>query len=166
MKQKLLSISSGALALALGLYLGLGSRSVDTPYPLAGQSFQTPQGTTLDLAALKGKKVVLNFWATWCPPCLEEMPELDALHHELQERQIELIGIAVDTAPNVQQFLHKRPVHYPIVLAGFDGTTLAKTLGNEQGGLPFTVILDEEGKKIFTKAGKIRMDEIRNALDR
>ena len=166
MKRNLLSIVSGALALALGLYLGLGSRALDTHYPLAGLRFQTPQGATLDLAALKGKKVILNFWATWCPPCLEEMPELDALHRELQERQIELIGIAVDTGPNVQEFLRKRPVQYPVVLAGFDGTTLAKSLGNEQGGLPFTVILDEEGKKIFTKAGKIRMDEIRNALDR
>jgi len=135
-------------------------------YPLSGYTFDTPQGGSLDLSALKGKVVVLNFWATWCPPCVEEMPELDHLYPQLQAQNVELIGIAIDSPSNVAQFLQKTPVNYPIVLAGMTGTELGKALGNQQGGLPFTVILDENGNKILTEAGRIQMSTITNALQR
>lgn len=156
---------TAALALTIGLYFGLKPGN-QTEYPLSGYTFETPQGGSLDLGALKGKVVVLNFWATWCPPCVEEMPELDALYPELQGKQVELIGIAIDSPSNVQQFLLKTPVNYPIVLAGMTGTELGKVLGNQQGGLPFTVILDENGNKILTEAGRIQMSTITNALQR
>jgi len=109
---------------------------------------------------------MLNFWATWCPPCVEEMPELDELYPQLQAQNVELIGIAIDSAGNVQQFLQKTPVNYPIVLAGMTGTELGKALGNQQGGLPFTVILDENGNELLREAGRIQMSTITNALQR
>ncbi len=165
MKNKLIPIITAVLALAIGLYFGLKPQG-GPEYPLSGYTFETPQGGSLDLGALKGKVVVLNFWATWCPPCVEEMPELDALYPELRARNIELIGIAIDSPGNVQQFLEKTPVNYPIVLAGMAGTELGKSLGNQQGGLPFTVILDENGKEILSKAGRIQMNTITNALQR
>jgi thiol-disulfide isomerase/thioredoxin len=166
MIKKLLPAITAFLALAIGLYFGLKPGQQEQSYPLSGYTFETPQGGSLDLGALKGKVVVLNFWATWCPPCVEEMPELDALYPQLQGRQIELIGIAIDSPSNVQQFLLKTPVSYPIVLAGMTGTELGKALGNQQGGLPFTVILDENGNKILTEAGRIQMSTITNALKR
>ena len=94
------------------------------------------------------------------------MPELDELYPELQARNIELIGIAIDSPGNVQQFLQKTPVNYPIVMAGMAGTELGKALGNQQGGLPFTVILDENGKEMLSKAGRIQMNTITDALQR
>ncbi|HEX4844071.1 MAG TPA: TlpA disulfide reductase family protein [Limnobacter sp.] len=163
-KKTLLSVFTGLLALAIGLYFGL--RPKGEAYPLSGYTFQTPQGASLDLGALKGKTVVLNFWATWCPPCVEEMPELDALYPQLQAQNVELIGIAIDSPSNVEQFLQKTPVGYPIVLAGMTGTELGKALGNNQGGLPFTVILDENGNQILKEAGRIHMSTITDALAR
>jgi thiol-disulfide isomerase/thioredoxin len=165
MKNKLIPVITAVLALAIGLYFGLKPQG-GPDYPLAGYTFETPQGGSLDLGALKGKVVVLNFWATWCPPCVEEMPELDELYPQLQAQNIELIGIAIDSPSNVDQFLKKTPVNYPIVLAGMTGTELGKALGNQQGGLPFTVILDENGNKILTEAGRIQMSTITNALQR
>ncbi|VWX37349.1 TlpA disulfide reductase family protein [Limnobacter sp. 130] len=165
MKNKLIPIVTAVLALAIGLYFGLKPQN-GPDYPLTGYTFDTPQGGSLDLGALKGKVVVLNFWATWCPPCVEEMPELDELYPQLQAQNIELIGIAIDSPSNVDQFLQKTPVNYPIVLAGMAGTELGKALGNQQGGLPFTVILDENGNKILTEAGRIQMSTITNALQR
>ena len=150
-----------AAVLCAGLYFGIKQH---TPYPLAGYSFETPQGEMLDLGALKGKIVILNFWGTWCPPCIEEIPELDALYTELQAENIQLLGIAIDSPTNVREFLQKTKVSYPILLAGLGGTELGKTLGNTQGGLPFTVILNAEGKQILTKAGKIKMKEITDTL--
>ncbi|HEX4856531.1 MAG TPA: TlpA disulfide reductase family protein, partial [Limnobacter sp.] len=109
MSRKLLPLLTAAIALAIGLYFGL-KPGTHEDYPLSGYTFETPQGTSLDLGALKGKVVVLNFWATWCPPCVEEMPELNALYPELQGKKVELIGIAIDSPSNVQQFLLKTPV--------------------------------------------------------
>ncbi|RZS38507.1 peroxiredoxin [Limnobacter thiooxidans] len=165
MSNKLIPIVTAIIALAIGLYFGLKPQG-EPAYPLNGYTFETPQGGSLDLGALKGKVVVLNFWATWCPPCVEEMPELDELYPELQARNVELIGIAIDSPSNVQQFLQKTPVNYPIVLAGMTGTELGKALGNKQGGLPFTVILDENGNELLTEAGRIQMSTITNALHR
>jgi thiol-disulfide isomerase/thioredoxin len=164
MKNKALPIFTALIALAIGLYFGLKPQQGANTYPLSGYTFQTTQGGSLDLGALQGKVVVLNFWATWCPPCVEEMPELDELYPQLKAQNVELIGIAIDSADNVQQFLEKTPVNYPIVLAGMAGTELGKTLGNRQGGLPFTVILDENGNKLLTEAGRIHMHTITDAL--
>ncbi|HEY1057943.1 MAG TPA: TlpA disulfide reductase family protein [Limnobacter sp.] len=170
MNKKWIPALTGVAALAIGFFasvqLGLSPVSTQTAYPLAGQTFETPQGTALDMAALKGKTVVVNFWATWCPPCVEEMPELNALYPELKAKNIELIGIAIDSPSNVKQFLEKTPVDYTVVLGGLTGTELAKKLGNTQGGLPYTVVLNADGEKILTKAGRIHADEIKAALTR
>lgn len=166
MNKRWLTALVGAAALAGGLMIGTqhGIVPSTTPYPLAGQTFESPSGGTLDLGALKGKIVVLNFWGTWCPPCVEEMPELNALYPELQGKGIELIGLAIDSPSNVREFLQKTPVNYPILLAGLNGSELAKRLGNSQGGLPYTVILDGNGQQILAKAGRIHMDEIKSAI--
>jgi peroxiredoxin len=131
---------------------------------LTGYTLNTSNGTALDLGTLQGKTVVINFWAPWCPPCVEEMPALNALYPELQAKQVELLGIAVDTADNVHEFLTEHNVDYPILIAQHEGIELATKLGNTQGGLPYTVILSTDGKQILTKAGRIHPDEIKKAL--
>lgn len=135
------------------------------PYPLAGYTLHTPSGTPLDLQALQGKPVVINLWATWCPPCVEEMPELSGLYPTLQANGVEMLGIALDQAANVQQFLRTTPVDYPIVLAGNMGFELQRLLGNSTQGVPYTVILDAKGVQLFAKAGRIHPHEIEAALN-
>lgn len=164
MNKTVLTIGLAVLALVIGVFVGTMPKHSSATYPLAGHTLNTYKGGSLDLSALKGKKVVLNFWATWCPPCVEEMPELSALYPELQAQNIELIGIAVDNRANVETFLGKTPVTYPVALAGFGGSELAEQLGNTQGGLPFTVVLDEDGNVLMKKAGRIQMSEIKAAL--
>ena len=110
------------------------------------QQFDTPQGTSLAWSALQGQPIVLNFWATWCPPCVKEMPELDRFHREFSAKGWKVVGLAVDGPTPVREFLAKVQVGFDIGLAGFGGTELAQTLGNTVGGLPFTVLIDAQGR--------------------
>jgi len=117
------------------------------------------------LASLKGQKVVVNFWASWCGPCVEEMPELVALSHEYGKKGIRFVGIGVDSEQNVKSFLQKVKVDYPIFISGYAGAELARNFGNTAGALPFTVVIDETGKIRETKLGQIHPAELKRTLD-
>lgn len=117
-------------------------------------SFTRPDGSTLALASLRGKPLLINFWATWCPPCVKEMPEFDRFHREFGGRGWQVLGLAVDGPTPVRDFLARVPVGYNIALAGFDGTELSRRLGNTKGALPFTVMLDASGKPLQRHLGE------------
>lgn len=123
-----------------------------------------PTGNELDLSKFRGKTLVVNFWAPWCGPCVEEMPELTALHGEYAQKNVEFIGIGIDSAGNIQEFLKKIPVKYPLAVAGFTGTELAKSFGNAQGGLPYTVVITPDGNVKYRKMGRVHADELRKEL--
>jgi thiol-disulfide isomerase/thioredoxin len=118
-------------------------------------SFDSPAGAPLAMQAFRGKSLVLNFWATWCPPCVEEMPLLDAFFKQNAAKKVQVIGLAIDQPSSVRAFLQKTPVSYPIGLAGLGGTDLSKTLGNETGGLPFTVVVGSGGEIIQRRMGRV-----------
>jgi thiol-disulfide isomerase/thioredoxin len=117
--------------------------------------FETPQGTKLAMASLKGKPLLLNFWATWCAPCIEEMPMLDAFYRQNAAKGFQILGLAIDQPSSVRKFLEKTPVTFPIGLAGFGGTELTKQLGNNVGALPFSVMFDPDGRLRQRKMGKL-----------
>ena len=123
-------------------------------------SFDQPDGTPLDWKGLQGQGFILNFWATWCPPCVREMPELDRVHAALQPRGWRVVGLAVDSPTPVREFLGKVRVGFATGLAGFGGTELAKALGNTAGGLPFTVLVDAHGRIRQRKMGETHHDEL------
>lgn len=164
-------IGIAVLAAAAG---ALVSHFVFSPKPVADQAVEAlfaarlpaPGGGEVDLGKLRGKTLVVNFWAPWCGPCVEEMPELTALHAEYSGRNVEFVGIGIDSASNIQQFLQKVPVAYPLAVAGFSGTELARNLGNAQGGLPYTLVIAPDGAVRFTKLGRVHMEELRAALPR
>ena len=118
-------------------------------------SLATPEGGTLALSALRGRPLLLNFWATWCPPCVEELPLLDRFYRENSAKSWQVLGIAVDQRDAVQRFLARSPVAFPVVLAGFPGMELSKSLGNLSGGLPFTVVIGQDGVVAHRKMGKV-----------
>lgn len=123
-------------------------------------SFDTPQGTRLALADLRGHPLVLNFWATWCPPCIREMPALDRFARDFHARGWRVVGLAVDTAQPVRDFLARTPVSYAIGLTGFTGIDLARRLGNTSGGLPFTLVLGRDGALLQRRLGETTYDEL------
>ncbi|WP_206951115.1 TlpA family protein disulfide reductase [Trinickia acidisoli] len=122
-------------------------------------------GKPQTLTPYKGHVLVVNFWASWCGPCVAEMPELVRLHDAYASKGIQFIGIGVDSQQNVQNFLKKIPVDYPILVSGFGGADLARSLGNGAGALPFTVVIDANGTVRSTKLGQVTPQELRKTLD-
>ena len=118
-------------------------------------SFDTPSGGSLSMATLRGRHVLLNFWATWCPPCIEELPLLDAFQQEHAPKNWQVVGLAIDQPSAVTRFLARTPVRFPIGMAGLSGTDLARSLGNVGGGLPFTVVLGPDGRIRQRRMGKL-----------
>lgn len=124
------------------------------------QQFTTPQGEVMTMASLKGRPLLINFWATWCPPCVEELPLLSSFFRENSAKGWNVVGIAVDQVDPVKRFLTQYPVSFPVVLAGSAGLALGRSLGNLSGGLPFTVVLGSDGLVAHRKMGKVKPDDL------
>ncbi|RDK04750.1 redoxin [Paraburkholderia lacunae] len=122
-------------------------------------------GKPESLSLLKGHPLVVNFWASWCGPCVEEMPALSRLQREYAKKGIQFVGLGVDSDKNIQAFLQKVKVAYPIYVTGFGGADLARAFGNTAGGLPFTVVIDAKGNIRSTKLGQIDPKELKQTLD-
>lgn len=117
--------------------------------------FETPSGARLAMRSLQGKPLLLNFWATWCPPCIEELPLLDSFYRQNASNGWQVVGLAIDQPSSVRTFLARTPISFPVGLAGLGGTELAKTLGNLTGGLPFTVVVGASGGVLQRKMGRV-----------
>ena len=127
---------------------------------LWAQTFAKPDGGELVMQSLRGKPLLINFWATWCPPCVEELPLLDSFYRENVVNGWQVIGLAIDQPSAVRSFLQKMPLGFPVGLAGLGGTELGKSLGNLAGGLPFTVVLGSQGSVLHRKMGKVSATEL------
>ncbi len=127
--------------------------------------WQSPDGKSVYSENWRGKVLVVNFWASWCPPCVEEMPTLDKIAQEYASKNALIVGIGIDSPSNIREFLRKTPVSYPIVVGGLEGSNLAKQMGNSQGALPYTIILNQKGKAIYAKLGKISEEELKKAIN-
>jgi thiol-disulfide isomerase/thioredoxin len=123
-------------------------------------SFPGLDGRPLAMSSLRGKPLVLNFWATWCAPCIKEMPQFDRFHQAYAARGWQVVGLAIDTDTAVAEFLKRTPVHYPLAIAGMEGAELMLALGNGHGALPFTVVLDADGGLLAKRLGETRYDEL------
>jgi thiol-disulfide isomerase/thioredoxin len=151
-----------------GLYFGKQAFDLPPPSPavnsLFAQSMVDATGQTQALSQWKGKTVLVNFWATWCAPCVDEMPELSQLQAEIAPRKIQVLGIGIDSTANIAQFASKYKITYPLYAGGLNGTDLSRQFGNKTGGLPFTVLVGEDGQVKKTYLGRLKIDEVRKDL--
>jgi thiol-disulfide isomerase/thioredoxin len=119
-----------------------------------------PQGKALNVRQLQGKPLIINFWATWCPPCVEELPLINAFFQQNKANGWQVLGLAVDRVDMVQKFLRQNPVDFPVAMAGLGGSELGRALGNLSGGLPFTVVVDGAGAIAHRKLGRVTPENL------
>ncbi len=159
------STPAGASAVAAnsatnGATQGGSSESASTPIPETLPDVRVPdlKGTPKSLRDFLGHPLIVNFWATWCEPCRREMPLLQQLHQRYQSEGLQVLGVAVDSRPAVQQYLRTRPVNYPILAGESEGTDAMSRFGT-QPVLPFSVFTDADGRIILLKLGELHPEE-------
>ena len=162
-----LSVAGASAFLGAGLAwwrLRPDSVSDEAVERLWSMAFQTPNGDTLQLAEWRGKSLVVNFWATWCPPCVEELPMLNAFFNAQRDKGWQVLALAVDQPGAVTQFLNRAPLDFSVGIAGLSGVDLSRSLGNATGGLPFTVVLNPRGGVMARKLGKLDATDLQSWL--
>ena len=131
---------------------GPGSSRAEDAKPISdasalwSASFKDLTGTMQKFEGLKGKIAVVYFWATWCEPCVKEGAELKALYEKNHDKGLEVLGVAMDNADKVKDFVAKNGLPYQIVYGGREAIQLSKDLGNSVGGIPFLVVIGRDGK--------------------
>lgn len=154
------AVAATAAGAGAGWWRSRPGASGDGTDALWSLRFQTPAGSELALADYRGNPLLLNFWATWCPPCVSELPLIDAFEREHQAQGWRVVGLAVDKLEPVKDFLAKRPVGFGIGLAGLEGVDLSKRMGNTTGALPFSLVFNARGRLLARKLGVIEAAEL------
>jgi thiol-disulfide isomerase/thioredoxin len=158
------------LALAGGYFAQLWL-ATDTPQKDPGEVLMAtrlndPTGAPQPMAQWQGKVLVVNFWATWCPPCLKEIPEFIRLQQRYGPKGVQFVGIAIDNTAQVMGFMAKYGMNYPVLMAEREGLDLAQAAGNRLGGLPFTVVIDRQGKAAHVELGVLDERKLSPLLER
>ncbi|CAM5783082.1 TlpA family protein disulfide reductase [Castellaniella caeni] len=152
----------GAVCCGLTVGAGRAGASLLPASPVFGRAFDALDGASQPLAQYLGRPILMNFWASWCAPCVREMPLLESVHH--QHPGLLVLGLAVDTRANVVRFLDKIKVSYPLLLTGTQGIPLMRELGNKGGGLPFTVLFDRQGHAASFVIGELKEADLQQRL--
>ena len=167
-KKPLYVVPLAVAALAAGIWL---AQTRYAPQPPAAPTealwqlnFPDVQGQPQALSQWRGQVLVLNFWASWCAPCREEMPDFVALRAQYRPNGVEFVGIAIDNSAGVAQFLQRLPVNYPILIGEGAANSLARQLGNPSGALPYTIVLDRSGNIVLSHLGRLPRATLETAL--
>lgn len=142
-----------------------GQMPEDAAQVLLSASLPDLRGDSQPLAQWKGKVLVVNFWATWCPPCLKEIPEFIRMQDQLGEKGVQFVGIAIDDRDKVAEFAARMGINYPLLMGELEGIGLARRAGNRLGGLPFTVVIDRRGATAKVELGVLDEHKLRPILD-
>src|SRR5215467_10565342 len=152
------------IALAAGAGLALWDRPPKRADALFALSLPDTGGTKQPLDQWRGMVLVVIFWATWCEPCREEMPEFVRAQKELGPRGLQFVGIAVDQADKVGRFAQELQLNYPALIGGYDAMQISQDLGNHLAALPFTIVVDRQGRVAETHLGPLKPKQLRSIL--
>ena len=142
----------------------VSSKPVDVPEMRVDFTLQGLDSKTRSLSEWDGKVILLNFWATWCPPCRKEMPDFIELREELDGQPFEVIGVAIDRAEPVQDFVDEIGVNYPILLAELEGLKIMLAYGNQLTTLPYSVLIDQSGKVVEAYRTEINKQQMLDVI--
>lgn len=156
-------VAAGLLAAAAGATLAWRkTRHYDPPVAIQpadtfwAQEWDTPQGgPKIQLQSYRGKRLLINFWATWCPPCVDELPLLNDFYTKHSGEGWNVLGLAIDKPSAVLAFFKHTPLSYPVGMAGLNGQALMEMFDNPVGALPFSLLIGSEGIVLRRKLGKV-----------
>ena len=166
----LILLATGALAAGLGAALnwrrtGPSPAGAEATAAFFAASFPDADGRQQPLSQWRGRPLVVNFWATWCPPCVEEMPDLQRVRDAYRDRGVEVIGIGIDSAAKIAAFRDSHRLTLPLLVAGAGGSDLYRALGNSGGALPYTVLIGPDGSVRERHLGQVKPEQLRRWLD-
>jgi len=121
-------------------------------------------GQALSFKQWRGKIIVVNFWATWCDPCREEVPALVRIQQQKSLQGVQIVGIGIDSADKMRQFAATYRINYPLLVAGLEAVEVSRRLGNKAGGLPYTVVLDRNGRFVSSHLGGLTEQALNRIL--
>lgn len=168
MKRRLVGLGVAVAAAAAGSGVALWRlRAHDSPEADSGAlatlwslTLERPDGSPMALASLSGRPLLINFWATWCKPCLRELPAIEHWYQDHRGQGWQVLALAVDQIQPVRDFLARQPLTLTVAMAGLDGTDLIHQFGNKAGGMPFTVMIDAQGRVRQRKMGETDYAEL------
>jgi thiol-disulfide isomerase/thioredoxin len=159
-----LTLAVALLAAGAAWRIGWHAESVPTE-TFFSLSLPDADGKRQALAQWKGKVLVVNFWATWCAPCVAEMPELQRLQDEFANRDVAIVCLGTESSERVRQFRSELGLHMILLAGGFDSMAIARNLGNTQGVLPYTVVFSRGGALLRSHVGALQPGQLRGWLD-
>jgi peroxiredoxin len=136
----------------------------DAGAPILALRLPDSEGRLQALDQWHGKVLVVNFWATWCPPCLREIPDFASVSRRFADAPVQFIGIGIDKPDNVRRFADEMRVPYPLLIAPLQTLQITAALGNSAQALPFTVIFDRHGKLQLIKLGTLNDVELEGKI--
>ncbi len=123
------------------------------------------EGHMRSIGEWDGKVIVLNFWATWCPPCVREIPALQKLYETYRDKGLVVVGVALDTTQQVIDFIDPQGVEYPVLIADREGPDLTRQYGNRLTVLPYTVVIDRQGNIVYRHRSEITFEQAREVIE-
>jgi thiol-disulfide isomerase/thioredoxin len=166
MKQTALIIIAALIALGVGMTARHLFSPVEKPGASALPEFNLPDlsGHQHNISEWRGKVLVINFWATWCPPCRKEIPDFVALQEQEAAKGVQFIGIALEDQEPVAEYLATTKINYPMLLGGDNGIALAHQLGNIVDAVPYTLIVNRQGQIIHRHPGEFSREQLEEII--
>lgn len=174
-RQLLIYLALAALAITTGFMLRTqlmgGSPSVlsseasqQGAKAIFAENLPDLQGENQTVSQWMGNVIVVNFWATWCTPCQEEIPEFIETQEKFRDQGLVFVGIAIDQADKVKMFSQDFGINYPVLVGSLNTWSLLEAAGNRQSALPYTVVINRSGEIVETYLGRVNQKKLEKTV--